>query len=73
VGYCRARGAAFKVRGPVTTSFEVVVVVVVGRIGWTVNIPKTNSPIIAMNSKFTCYVGYANLFVLSLWLIELPG
>ena len=29
-----AHGAAFKVRGPVTTSLEVVVV---GRIGWSVN------------------------------------
>ena len=65
-----AHGAAFKVRGPVTTSSEVVVV---GRIGWSVNIPKINSPIIAMKSKFKCYVGYANLFVLSLWLIELSG
>lgn len=54
----RARGAVFKVRGAVTTSFAVGG----GR--------REGALLIVTNSKFICYVGNAQLSVLYLWLFR---
>ena len=57
VGYCRARGAAFKVRGPGGGGLDGLLIY--------------RKLIVVANIKFICYVGKANLSVLSLRLIEL--